>query len=146
MSEGYRAFVRGELDRFAAANPGMLRAILTALTAGSVARPVLTLALFGAGAAAVPAAAGVIHHVIDVGVTFGAPLAGEASVAVASQGIRPLVERLFAGWSAERVNILTETIRDVVLGDCVEQVGRLAAAAPAPNNASVSTACATECR
>ncbi|MFM9057879.1 MAG: hypothetical protein ACKOSQ_01935 [Planctomycetaceae bacterium] len=149
VSEGYRAFVRGELDRFAAANPGMLRAILTGLTAGSVARPVLTLALFGVGAAAVPAAAGVLHHVIDVGVTFGAPLAGEAGVAAASQGIRPLVERLFAGWSAERGRILAETIHDVVLGDGVEEVGRLAAAGSRPELARARAAlatCAAECR
>ena len=152
VSEGYRAFVRGELDRFATANPGMLRAILTGLTAGSVARPVLTLALFGVGAAAVPAAAGaagVLHHVIDVGVTVGAPLAGEAGVAVASQGIRPLVERLFAGWSAERGRILAETIHDVVLGDGVEEVGRLAAAGSRPELARARralAACAAECR
>ena len=94
-------------------------------------------------------AAGVLHHVIDVGVTFGAPLAGEAGVAVASQGIRPLVERLFAGWSAERGRILAETIHDVVLGDGVEEVGRLAAAGSRPELARarlVLAACAAECR
>ena len=132
VSQGYRAFVRGELDRFAAANPGTLRAILTGLTAGSVARPVLTLALFGAGAAAVPAAAGVLHHVIDVGVTFAAPLAGEAGVAAASQGVRPLLERLFAGWSTERGRILADTLHAVVLGDGAERVANLAAAGSRP--------------
>jgi hypothetical protein len=149
VSDGYRAFVRAEIDRFAAANPGMLRAILTGLTAGSVARPVLTLALFGAGAAAVPAAAGLLHHVIDVGVTFGVPLVGEAGVAAASQGIRPLVERLFAGWAAERGRILADTIHDVVLGDGVEEVARLAAAGSRPELARVRRAlatCAGECR
>jgi hypothetical protein len=149
VSDGYRAFVRGELDRFATDNPGMLRAILTGLTAGSVARPVLTLALFGAGAAAVPAAAGVFHHVVDVGVTFGVPLVGEAGVAAANQGIRPLVERLFAGWSAERGRILAETIHDVVLGDGAEEVGRRAAAAARPELERARralAACATECR
>ncbi len=149
VSDGYRHFVRGELDRFAAENPGMVRAVLAGLTVGSVARPVLTLALFGAGAAAVPAAAGVLHHVIDVGVTVAAPLAGEAGVAAASQGIRPLVERLFAGWSAERGRILADTLHDVVLGDGVEEIGRLAAAGSRPELARARralAACAAECR
>jgi hypothetical protein len=149
VSDGYRGFVRGELDRFANENPGMLRAILTGLTAGSVARPVLTLALFGAGAAAVPAAAGVLHHLVDVGVTFGAPLAGEAGVAAASQGIRPLLERLFAGWSAERGRILAETLHDVVLGDGIEEIGRRAAAGSRPELARARralAACASGCR
>jgi len=132
VSEDYRGFVRGELDRFAGANPGMVNAVLTALTVGSVARPVMTIALFGAGAAAVPAAAGVLHHVLDFGVTVAAPLVGEGAVAAASQGIRPLIERLFAGWSAERGRILAETLHDVVLGDRVEEIDRLAAAATAP--------------
>jgi hypothetical protein len=110
---------------------------------------VLTLALFGAGAAAVPAAAGVVHHLIDVGVTVGAPLVGEAGVAAASQGVRPLIERLFAGWSAERGRILAETLHDVVLGDGVEEIGRLAAAGSRPELArarSLLAACAAECR
>ncbi|MCE9629441.1 MAG: 50S ribosome-binding GTPase [Planctomycetia bacterium] len=132
VSHDYRTFVRDELDRFAAKNPGMVKAVLTGLTVGSVARPVMTLALFGAGAAAVPAAAGVLHHVVDFGVTVAAPLAGEGAVAVASKGIRPLIERLFAGWSAERGKILAETLHDVVLGDGVEEIARLAAAGSRP--------------
>ncbi len=132
VSEDYRSFVRGELDRFAGANPGMVNAVLAGLTVGSVARPVMTIALFGAGAAAVPAAAGVLHHVLDFGVTVAAPLVGEGAVAAASQGIRPLIERLFAGWSAERGRILAETLHDVVLGDRVVEIDRRAAAATAP--------------
>jgi hypothetical protein len=84
-----------------------------------------------------------------VGVTFGVPLVGEAGVAAANQGIRPLVERLFAGWSAERGRILAETIHDVVLGDGAEEVGRRAAAAARPELERARralAACATECR
>ena len=132
VSHDYRKFVRDELDRFAAENPGMVKAVLTGLTVGSVARPVMTLALFGAGAAAVPAAAGVLHHVVDFGVTVAAPLAGEGAVAVASKGIRPLIERLFAGWSAERGRILAETLHDVVLGDGVAEIARLASSSSRP--------------
>jgi len=132
VSEDYRTFVRTELDRFATANPGMVKAVLTGLTVGSVVRPVMTLALFSAGAAAVPAAAGVLHHVLDFGVTVAAPLAGEGAVAAASQGIRPLIERLFAGWSAERGRILAETLHDVVLGDGVAEIARLASSSSRP--------------
>jgi hypothetical protein len=137
VSDDYRAFVRTELDRFADTNPGMVKAVLTALTVGSVVRPVMTVALFGAGAAAVPAAAGVLHHVLDFGITVAAPLAGEGAVAAAAQGIRPLIERLFAGWSAERGRILAETLHDVVLGDGVEEIADLAAAASRPELARV---------
>ncbi|MFM7207524.1 MAG: GTPase domain-containing protein [Planctomycetaceae bacterium] len=132
VSDDYRAFVRTELDRFAAENPGMVKAVLTGLTVGSVVRPVMTVALFSAGAAAVPAAAGVLHHVLDVGITVAAPLAGEGAVAAAAQGIRPLIGRLFAGWSAERGRILAETLHDVVLGTGVEEIASLAAAGSRP--------------
>ncbi len=149
VSAGYRQFVRGELDRFAAENPGMLRAIVAGLTAGSMARPVLTIALFGAGAAAVPAAAGVLHHVIDVGATVGAPLVGEAGVAVASRGVGSLIAGLFARWSRDRGRVLAETIHDVVLGDGLEEIARRAASASCPELAGARrllAACAAECR
>lgn len=149
VSAGYRGFVRTELDRFAAANPGMLAAIVTGLTAGSVARPVLTIALFGAGAAAVPAAAGVLHHVIDVGVTVGAPLVGEAGVAVASQGVGALIAGLFARWSRERGLALADTIHDVVLGDGLAEISRRAAAGSRPELGRARhllATCAAECR
>lgn len=148
VSDDYRTFVRTELDRFADTNPGMVKAVLAGLTVGSVVRPVMTLALFSAGAAAVPAAAGVLHHVLDFGVTVATPLAGEGAVAAASQGIRPLIERLFAGWSAERARILAETLHDVVLGDGVEQVAELAAAGGRPELARVRqllVECSREC-
>ncbi|MFM7034561.1 MAG: GTPase [Planctomycetia bacterium] len=132
VSDDYRTFVRTELDRFAAENPGMVKAVLAGLTVGSIARPVMTIALFNVGSAAVPVAAGVLHNLLDVGVTVAAPLAGEGAVAAASRGIRPLIERLFAGWSAGRSRVLAETIRDVVLGDRLERIERLAEAASRP--------------
>ena len=149
VSEDYRRFVRGELDRFARDNPAMTRAILGGLTVGSVARPVLTLALFGAGAAVVPAAAGaagglsmLVHHVIDVGASVAVPLAGEGAVAAAAGGVRLLVERLFAGWAAERGRILADTLHDVVLGDGLEEIGRRASAGARPDLAEARRALA----
>jgi hypothetical protein len=47
-------------------------------------------------------------------------------------GLKPLIETLFAGWSAERGRVLAETLHDVVLGDRLEEIDRLANAAAAP--------------
>jgi hypothetical protein len=141
VSEGYRGFVRGELDRFARENPSLVKFIVSGLNVGAVARPVVTLALLGAGAAAVPAAAAaggagglsvLMHQVGDYVVWAAAPLVGEGALGLAAAGVRPLIERLFAGWSAERGEILVDTLHDVVLGDGVEEVSRLAAAAERP--------------
>lgn len=139
VSEAYRQFVRSELDRFAAENPSMVRAIVSGLNVGAVARPVVSLALLGAGAAAVPAAAGtagglsvLVHHIGDYVLWAAAPIMGEGAIGLAVAGVRPLIERLFAGWSAERGRILIDTLHDVVLGDGVEEVVRLAAAAERP--------------
>ena len=116
-----------------------MKFIVGGLNVGAVARPVVTLALLGAGAAAVPALAGaagglsvLVHHVGDYAVWAAAPLVGEGALGLAVAGVRPLIERLFAGWSAERGEILIATLRTVVLGDGVEDVGRLAAAAARP--------------
>ena len=144
VSDGYRTFVRGELDRFAAENPGLVKFIVGGLSAGAVARPVVTLALFGAGAAMVPATAGaagglsvLVHHVGDYAVWAAAPLVGEGVIGLAAVGVRQLLERLFAGWAAQRGRILIDTLHDVVLGDGVEEVGRLAAAAARPELAQL---------
>jgi hypothetical protein len=155
VSDDYRAFVRGELDRFAAEHPGLVKFIVTGLNVGAVARPAVTLTLLGVGAAAVPAAAGaagglsvLVHQVGDYMVWAAAPLVGEGALGLAVAGVRPLLERLFAGWSAERSRILIETLHDVVLGDGVEELGRLARAAERPELArarQLLVACEREC-
>jgi hypothetical protein len=139
VSEDYREFVRGELDRFARDNPGTVRWILAALNAGAVARPAITVGLGLAGAAVVPAAAAtagslttLVHTAGDVVVGTAATLAGEGALGLTAAGLRPLVERLFAGWSAERSQVLAESIHDVVLGDAMDQIDRLAAAVTRP--------------
>lgn len=139
VSEDYRRFVRQELDRFATDNPSLVKFIVSGLNVGAVARPVVTLTLLGAGAAAVPTAAGavggfsmLVHHIGDYAVWAAAPLAGEGALGLAVAGVRPLIERLFAGWSAERSRILVATLRDVVLGSAVEDIERRASAAQRP--------------
>ena len=158
VSDGYRGFVRSELDRFASENPGLVKFIVTGLNVGAVARPVVTLSLLGAGAALVPAAGAgagaagglsvLVHQMGDYVVWAAAPLVGEGALGLAFAGVRTLIERLFAGWSAERSRILVDTLHDVVLGDGVEELGRLAAAARRPEVARVRqllSDCGREC-
>ena len=139
VSDDYRTFVRTELDRFSAENPGMVRWILTGLNVGAVARPAITVGLGLAGAAVVPAAAAtaggistLVHHVGDDVVGTAATLAGEGALGLTMAGLKPLIEKLFAGWSAERSRVLAETLHDVVLGDRLEEIDRLATAAARP--------------
>jgi hypothetical protein len=155
VSEDYRSFVRTELDRFARDNPQLVGWIVTALNAGAVARPAITVGLGLAGAAVVPAAAAtagglttLVHHVGDVVVGTAATLAGEGALGLTAVGLRPLLERLFAGWSAERGRILAETLHDVVLGDRLDEIDRLATAAARPEVArarALLATCAREC-
>jgi len=144
VSEHYREFVRGELDRFSRENPQLVRWILAGLNVGAVARPAITVGLGLAGAAVVPAAAAsagglsvLIHHAGDVVVGTAATLAGEGALGLTMAGIKPLIERLFAGWSAERSQVLAETLHDVVLGGRLDEIDRLATAAARPEVAKV---------
>ncbi len=139
VSDDFRAFVRGELDRFAKESPEMVRWIVHGLNVGAVARPAITVGLGLAGAAVVPAAAAtagglttLVHQVGDVVVGTAATLMGEGALGLTMAGLKPLLERLFAGWSAERGRVLAETLHDVVLGDAVEELDRLATAAARP--------------
>ncbi len=139
VSDAYRTFAREKLDRFARDNPQMVQLILAGLNVGAVARPAITVALGLAGAAAVPAAAAtagglttLVHHVGDVVVGTAATLAGEGALGLTVAGLKPLIETLFAGWSAERGRVLAETIHDVVLGDRLDEIDRRADAAARP--------------
>jgi hypothetical protein len=139
VSDDYRTFARDKLNVFAHDNPDMVRWILTGLNVGAVARPAVTVGLAMAGAAAVPAAAAtagglttLVHHVGDVVVGGAATLAGEGALGLTVAGLRPLIESLFAGWSAERSRVLAETLHDVVFGDRLEEIDRLAAAGSRP--------------
>jgi len=129
ISRDYTAFVRDELDRFERDNPGTVRLILTALNVGAVARPAVTVGLGLAGAAAVPPAAAAagglsvfVHNLGDLVVGAAASLAGETALEATAAGIKPLLERLFAGWAAERGDLLAKMIHEVVMGDVLEQL------------------------
>lgn len=139
VSEGYRGFVRDELDRFARDNPDLVGWIVTGLNVGAVARPAVTVALWSAGAAAVPAAAAtaggittLVHHVGDLVVGTAVTLVGEGALGYTVAGIKPLIERLFAGWAAERGRVLAETLQEVVLGDRLDEIERRAGVGSRP--------------
>jgi hypothetical protein len=139
ISRGYTTFVREELDRFERDNPSTVRMILTALNVGAVARPVVTVGLGLAGAAVVPPAAAAagglsvfVHNLGDLVVGAAASLAGETALEATAAGIKPLLERLFAGWAAERGNLLAKMIHDVVMGDVLEQLELRAAIGQRP--------------
>lgn len=126
VSRDYTAFVREELDRFERDNPSTVKMILTALNVGAVARPAVTVGLGLAGAAVVPPAAAAagglsvfVHNLGDVVVAAAASLAGETALEATAAGLKPLLERLFAGWAAERGDLLGTMLHEVVLGDAV---------------------------
>ena len=126
VSRDYTAFVREELDRFERDNPSTVKMILTALNVGAVARPAVTVGLGLAGAAVVPPAAAAagglsvfVHNLGDVVVGAAASLAGETALEATAAGLKPLLERLFAGWAAERGDLLGTMLHEVVLGDAV---------------------------
>lgn len=139
ISHDYTTFVREELDRFERDNPSTVRMILTALNVGAVARPVVTVGLGLAGAAVVPPAAAAagglsvfVHNLGDLVVGAAASLAGETALEATAVGIKPLLERLFAGWAAERGDLLATMIHDVVMGDVLEQLELRAAIGQRP--------------
>jgi len=137
VSDDYRAFVRQELDRFAADRPDLIRLITASLNVGAVVRPAVTVALGLAGAAAVPAAAAtagglsvLVHHVGDIVVGGTLSIVGEQAIGLAAdKQVRPLVESLFTGWTVRRCATLADTLRDVVLGDALSEIAGRAAAA-----------------
>ena len=77
-----------------------------------------------------------VHHVGDVVVGTAATLAGEGALGLTVAGLKPLIETLFAGWSAERSRVLAETLHRVVLGDRLDEIDRLATAAARPEVAA----------
>lgn len=85
-----------------------------------------------AAAATAGGLSALVHHVGDVVVGAAASLAGEGAISATVSGIKPLLDRLFAGWAVERGRILAETLQLVVLGDDLEEVDRRAAAGERP--------------
>ena len=144
VTDDYRQQVRRELDQFDSTHPDTVRWILAGLNVGAAMRPAVTVALWSAGAAAVPAAAAtagglstLVHHVGDVVVGAAASLAGEGAIGATVAGVKPLLDRLFAGWAVERGRILAETLQEVVLGDTLSEMEQRATAGQRPELAQL---------
>lgn len=132
VTDGYRQFIREQLDAFERQNPALVKGITWALVGTAVVRPAISLGLAVAGAHGVELAAGhwAVSWVGDVAVGTATAAAGEAVAAPTGQlALRTLLSGLFARFYVERVKLLTRTMDDLVLGPVVERLDRLASAA-----------------
>jgi hypothetical protein len=135
VTDGYRQFIRTQLDAFDAQNPALVRGVTWALIGTAVVRPALSVGLAVVGAHGVEVAAGhyVISWVGDVAIGTATAAAGEAvTVPTGQLALKTLLSGLFARFYEERVKLLTKTLDDLVLGPVVDRLNRLAAATDEP--------------
>ncbi len=135
MTDGYRQFIREQLNAFDQQNPALVKGVTWALVATAVVRPALSIGLAVVGAHGVEMAAGhyAVSWVGDVAVGTATAAAGEAvTVPTGQLALRTLLSGLFARFYEERVKLLTKTLDDLVLGPVVERLIHLAAASETP--------------
>ncbi len=129
LTEGYRQFVRAELDQFERDNPGLVRFITWTLVSTAVVRPVVTVALFSVGAHAVELTAGhIVNAAGDIAVGAATAVSGEGLFAGAKLPLQRLLNLLFSRFYAERAEILAATLHELVLGQAVRDIGQFATA------------------
>jgi hypothetical protein len=129
VTDGYRQFIREQLDAFEKQNPTLVKGISWALVATAVVRPAISVGLAVVGAHGIEMAAGhwALSWVGDVAVGTATAAAGEAvTVPTGQLALKTLLSGLFARFYFERVKLLTKTLDDVVLGPVVERLNRLA--------------------
>jgi hypothetical protein len=135
VTDGYRQFIREQLDAFQEQNPALIKGITWALVATAVVRPAISVGLAAVGAHGMELAAGhwAISWVGDVAVGTATAAAGEAVAAPTGHlALKALLGGLFARFYEERVKLLTKTLDDLVLGPVVEHLDRLAKASEQP--------------
>jgi hypothetical protein len=135
VTDGYRQFIREQLDAFQEQNPALIKGITWALVATAVVRPAISVGLAAVGAHGMELAAGhwAISWVGDVAVGTATAAAGEAVAAPTGHlALKALLGGLFARFYEERVKLLTKTMDDLVLGQVVEHLDRLAKASEQP--------------
>ena len=128
VTDGYREFIRQQLDAFEQQNPALVKGVTWALVATAVVRPAISVGLAVVGAHGVELAAGhwAISWVGDVAVGTATAAAGEAVTVPTGQfALKTLLSGLFARFYEERVKLLTKTLDDLVLGPVVERLNRL---------------------
>jgi hypothetical protein len=131
VTDGYRQFIREQLDAFERQNPALVKGISWAMVATAVVRPAISVGLAFVGAHGVEMAAGhwALAWVGDVAVGTATAAAGEAvTVPTGQLALKTLLSGLFARFYFERVKLLTKTLDDVVLGPVVDRLNRLASA------------------
>src|SRR5262245_11312220 len=141
VTDGYRQFIREQLDAFQEQNPALIKGITWALVATAVVRPAISVGLAAVGAHGMELAAGhwAISWVGDVAVGTATAAAGEAVAAPTGHlALKALLGGLFARFYEERVKLLTKTLDDLVLGPVVEQLDRLAKASEQPQFAKAN--------
>ena len=131
LTDAYRRAISGELERFEAEHPRMMRAIEWGLIATAVIRPAISIGMFG-GAELITHTAfhvgshSVIQVAIDVAAGTAAHAGGEGAIAGLAAPARKLIADLFAEFYKERAALLARVIHDCVLGRHLERIDRLA--------------------
>jgi hypothetical protein len=129
LTEGYRKFVRTQLDAFEQENPNLVKFITRSLVTTAVVRPLVTVGLFWGGAHAVDLAAGhVVNMVGDIVVGAATAVTGEGLIAKFTYPLQQLLSKLFARFYVERADILAASLHELVLGPAVDEVKVLAEA------------------
>jgi hypothetical protein len=127
LTDGYRAYVRAQLDLFEKENPNLVKFITRSLVTTAVVRPLVTVGLFWGGAHAVDLAAGhVVNMVGDIVVGAATAVTGEGLIARFTYPLQQLLSKLFSRFYVERADILANSLHELVLGQAVDEVKRLA--------------------
>ncbi|MCC7084230.1 MAG: 50S ribosome-binding GTPase [Pirellulales bacterium] len=131
VTDGYRQFIREQLDAFERQNPALVKGVSWAMIATAVVRPAISVGLAIVGAHGVEMAAGhwALSWAGDVAMGTASVAAGEAvAIPTGQLALKTLLSGLFARFYFERVKLLTKTMDDVVLGPLVDRLNRLAEA------------------
>ena len=129
LTDGYRQFIRTQLDAFEQDNPNLVKFITRSLVTTAVVRPLVTVGLFWGGAHAVELAAGhVVNMVGDIVVGAATAVTGEGLIAKFTYPLQQLLSKLFARFYVERADILAASLHELVLGPAVDEVKLLAEA------------------
>ena len=132
LSEGYEEFIR-KRSTSSATIPRLMKTIRYGLVATAVARPVLTLVMFGGPVLAAELA----HHAaVQTGSQVAGELAVGTAVSVGTEGAaagmqRPVVNlmtRLFTRFYEERAALLVAILHESVLGRGIDRIAALARA------------------
>ncbi len=137
-TESYRRAIAERLETFEAEHPRMMRAIEWGLVATAVARPALTIGMFGAADVASGPLFQAGGHAIgqvffDVAAGSALTAGGEGAFARLAGPARALIGDLFAAFYRERAELLARVVDDCVVGRHLDRIERLAALGESPD-------------